>query len=302
MTRQETFCLNDADTANRYLARFRRVLAHVETHLDEVLDVERLSNVAAYSKWHFQRQFVELFGLGVCEYVQISRLKRAAQQLAYRDLPIMEIALTSRYEGPEAFARAFRKRTGMSPSDFRKAPDWDAWHELIQPLKELRSQYMQSPHTADDVRIVDFAAAHVAAIEHRGDPRRIGDTIRRFIEWRKENDLSPRISATFNIAYDDPEQVPADDFRFDICAATDREIAPNAAGVIAKTIPGGRCAVLRHVGSEDTLPQSIRYLYASWLPSSGEEPRDFPLFMQRVKFFPDVSEHEAVTDIFLPLK
>ena len=44
------------------------------------------------------------------------------------------------------------------------------------------------------------------------------------------------------------------------------------------------------------------HLYAHWLPTSGEELRDFPLFMQRVKFFPDVPDGEAETDIYLPLK
>jgi AraC family transcriptional regulator len=44
------------------------------------------------------------------------------------------------------------------------------------------------------------------------------------------------------------------------------------------------------------------HLYASWLPTSGEELRDFPLFMQRLKFFPDVPDSEAQTDIYLPLK
>jgi AraC family transcriptional regulator len=67
-------------------------------------------------------------------------------------------------------------------------------------------------------------------------------------------------------------------------------------------IPGGRCAVLRHVGSDDTLPVSVRYLYKEWLPNSDEEPRDFPLYFERVRFFPDVPEHEAITDVFLPLK
>lgn len=292
----------DTDPIDRYLARFRRTLAHIETHLDERLDVERLGEVAAYSKWHFQRQFAELFGLGVYEYVQVVRLRRAAQQLAYRDLPVVEIALASGYEAPEAFARAFRRKLGMSPTAFRKAPDWNAWHALIQPLQQLRSQHMPSRPTESDVRIVDFPATRIAAIEHRGDPRRLGETVRRFIDWRKRNRLPPRVSATFNIAYDDPQQVPASEFRFDIGAATDQDIAPNDAGVAAKMIPAGRCAVLRHIGTEDTLPQSIRYLYASWLPDSGEEPRDFPLFMQRVKFFPDVAEHEAVTDVFVPLK
>jgi len=99
--------------------------------------------------------------------------------------------------------------------------------------------------------------------------------------------------------------VPPEAFRMDICAATPgpvAPIAPNAAGVTAKTIAGGRYAVLRHVGSNDTLDQTVAHLYAEWLPASGEEPRDVPLVFQRVRFYPDVPEHEAVTDVLLPLR
>ena len=92
------------------------------------------------------------------------------------------------------------------------------------------------------------------------------------------------------------------DFRLGICVATDRDVAPNDAGIAIKAIPGGRCAVLRHVGTEDSFAAALVYLYGTWLPQSGEEPRDSPLYCQRVRFFPDVPEHEAVTDIFLPLK
>ena len=80
------------------------------------------------------------------------------------------------------------------------------------------------------------------------------------------------------------------------------EVAPNPYGVVGRTIPRGRCAVLRHVGSDDGYAATLDWLYKEWLPASGEEPRDFPLFLQRVRFFPDVPEHEAVTDVFLPLK
>ena len=147
--------------------------------------------------------------------------------------------------------------------------------------------------------------------EFSGDPRRhagtpwrelqLGDSIRTFIEWRKVNRLPPKLSATFNIAYDVPDEVPAGEFRFGLCAATDRPIAPNDSGVREMVIPAGRCALLRHVGSDDRLGDSIRHLYGAWLPTSGEETRDFPLFMQRVRFFPDVADSDAVTDIYLPL-
>ena len=54
--------------------------------------------------------------------------------------------------------------------------------------------------------------------------------------------------------------------------------------------------------SDDTLDQSVAYLYVEWLPASGEALRDAPLLFQRVRFYPDVPEHEAVTDVLLPLR
>jgi len=54
---------------------------------------------------------------------------------------------------------------------------------------------------------------------------------------------------------------------------------PNDAGVIEKVIPGGRCAVARHIGSTDAIGDTVRTLYARWLPASGEQLRDFPYFL-----------------------
>jgi AraC family transcriptional regulator len=70
---------------------------------------------------------------------------------------------------------------------------------------------------------------------------------------------------------------------------------------VAGIIPGGRCAVLRVVGRSEDLEAPALFLYRDWLPSSGEEARDFPLFCQRVSFYPDVPENETITDLFLPL-
>ncbi len=67
-------------------------------------------------------------------------------------------------------------------------------------------------------------------------------------------------------------------------------------------IPGGACAVLRVVGDSDNLEAAALFLYRDWLPASGQEARDFPMFCQRLTFYPDVPEHEALTDLYLPLK
>jgi AraC family transcriptional regulator len=152
------------------------------------------------------------------------------------------------------------------------------------------------------VRLVSFPATRVASLEHRGSPLRLGESIRRFIEWRKANRLAPSTSAAYNIVYDDPDETPPEEFRFRLCAATNHTVAANDAGVTEMIIPAGRCALLRHVGSDDQLGRSIRHLYSSWLPTSGEDLRDYPLYLRRVAFFPDVPDSEAITDIYLPLR
>ena len=287
----------------RYHARMQRVLDHIDAHLNEDLAVDRLSRIAAFSPFHFQRQFAAVFGLSVHRYVQLVRLKRASYRLAYRhDHAVTEIALDSGYEMSEAFSRAFKQRIGQTPSDFRGNPDWTPWHEIFAPITEARRKVMTGTFTDDQVRIVDFPTTAVAIMEHRGDPDLIGDTLRRFIAWRKRTGLSPTRSATFNILHVDPDTTAPEDYRIDVCAATEREIKPNRDGIVSGVIPAGRCAVLRMKGSSDDLRPGVSFLYGDWLPRSGEELRDFPVYVQRVSFFPEVPENEAITDIFLPLK
>ncbi len=288
---------------HNYHGRMQRVLDHIARHLDEDLDLDAVSGIAAFSKFHFHRQFTATFGISVHRYVQLARMKRASYRLAYRDAQsVTEIAMDAGYDAPDAFARAFRQRVGQSPSSFRKAPDWEPWLAAFGPLDNARSTLMQTTYTPDDVTIRDLAPTPVAIIEHRGDPATIGATIQRFIAWRKATGLSPKVSPTFNIFHSDPHTTPPTEYRMDLCVGTDRPIEAKGERIEAGTIPGGRCAVLRVVGNTDNLEPAALYLYRDWLPASGEEARDFPLYCQRLAFFPEVPEHEAVADLFLPLK
>lgn len=294
----------NAAAAHAYRIRFRRVLEHIDTHLGEgELTVDRLSGLAAFSKYHFHRQFSALFGIGVHRYVQLVRLKRASYHLAFRaDKRILDVALDSGYESHEAFSRAFKKLVGQTPSEFREQPQWEPWHALYQPLTTMRMETMKTDNPAREVKVLLFEETRVAALEHRGAANLVGNSVRQFIEWRRQNHVPPQASATFNVHHTEPGEEAHAEYHLDICAATNRPVTENPFGVVAKTIPGGRCAVLRHVGSEATIGETVRYLYGTWLPGSGEELRDFPLYFQRIRFFPDVPEHEAVTDVFLPIQ
>ena len=286
-----------------YYVRMQRVLHYIDRHLDKDLDLDAVSGVAAFSKYHFHRQFTATFGLSVHRYVQLARMKRASYRLAYRDAhSVTDIAMDAGYDAPDAFARAFRQRFGQSPSLFRKTPDWEPWLAAFGPLDNARSKLMQTTYTSDDVTIRDVAPTPVAIMEHRGDPTTIGATIQRFIAWRKATGLLPKTAPTFNVFHSDPHTTPPARYRMDLCVGTDRPIEAHGERIEAGTIPGGRCAVLRVVGNTDNLEPAALYLYRDWLPASSEEARDFPLYCQRIAFFPEVPEHEAVAELFLPLK
>jgi AraC family transcriptional regulator len=139
------------------------------------------------------------------------------------------------------------------------------------------------------IRIVDFPETRVAVLEQTGD---LDAGIARFIGWRKQAGYPRETHATFNIIRSTPAGRLCD-----VCVATDDPIAPNAAGVVARVIAGGRCAVLRYTGPDHAIGTAVTRLYAKWLPQSGETLRPAPLFFQRVGFPPG----DVIVDIFLPI-
>nr|WP_294811517.1 AraC family transcriptional regulator [uncultured Sphingomonas sp.] len=287
-----------------YQARMQRVLDYIDQHLDEDLDLETVSRIAAFSKFHFHRQFRATFELSVHRYVQLARMKRASHRLAGMDAEsVTDIAMDAGYEAPDAFARAFRQRLGQSPSSFRKSPDWVPWLAAFGPLDNARSKLMQIIFTDDDVEIRDVPPTPVAIMEHRGDRATLDDTIQRFIAWRKAAGLSPETSATYSIFRSERSPANPADYSMDLCVGTDQPVADDDAQMKAGVIPGGRCAVLRYPGNTHNLEPAALYLYREWLPASGEEARDFPIYCRRrLSLIPGMPAHEVAVELFLPLK
>jgi AraC family transcriptional regulator len=152
-----------------------------------------------------------------------------------------------------------------------------------------------------EVRIVEFPETKVAVIEHLGSPALEHESVRKLVAWRIENRMTPDRHRTYGVHYNNPHTTPPEQYRVDLCIAVESPVLPNAQGVINKIIPGGRCAVARHVGPRDNITTAVR-LYEEWLPTSGETLRDFPIFFHYVNVGPNVREQDMITDVFLPLR
>lgn len=102
-----------------WIEGMRRAIDYMEAHLAEPADFGRIAREAGYSAFHFMRMFEILTGMTVGEYLRRRRLTLAGQELALSGGKVVDVALRYGYSTPEAFARAFRRFHGISPSAAR---------------------------------------------------------------------------------------------------------------------------------------------------------------------------------------
>lgn len=150
------------------------------------------------------------------------------------------------------------------------------------------------------VRIVTFPETRVASLTRHGPASQEHATVRRLVAWKLENGLTDQARhRQYGLHYIEPDMPPGHS-RVDMCLSIDREVGPNSAGIVERTIPALRCALARDVGSRlDN--QAARHL-AQWLPGSGEQLADFPLIFHYVNVGPNVKAEEAITDVYMPLQ
>ena len=152
------------------------------------------------------------------------------------------------------------------------------------------------------VSIVTFPETKVAAIHHVGPPSQEHETVRKLIAWKLDNRLLDQARhRNYGLHYTDPRIVNPAEHRVDFCLSYDGPVEPNAYGIVEMIIPAMRCAMARDIGSRLN-NKAAQYLYDVWLPRSGEEIASGPLVFHYVNVGPNVKEHEALTDVYLPLK
>lgn len=83
------------------------------------LSMAALAHQAGTSQRNLARLFRQDTGMSVAEYVEATRLDLARQLLEGADPSIKRIAAASGFPSPEALRRAFTRRVGVTPTEYR---------------------------------------------------------------------------------------------------------------------------------------------------------------------------------------
>jgi AraC family transcriptional regulator len=98
----------------------RRAIERLHSDADTDVSLAALASDAGLSRFHFCRAFKESTGLSPHAWLRQHRLEQAMKMLRDTDDSVVSIAAALGYSSQTAFAAAFRKLTGETPSDWRR--------------------------------------------------------------------------------------------------------------------------------------------------------------------------------------
>ena len=98
---------------------YRDATAIVEREYAGELSLDDIARRVASSRRQLQRAYAEIGRTTFREHLTAVRMERAAELLTLRPVTVREVAQRVGYRQPAQFAKAFRRRFGAAPSDYR---------------------------------------------------------------------------------------------------------------------------------------------------------------------------------------
>ena len=278
-------------TYNDYIQRINKVVAYINNHLDETLDLKTLSNQAALSDFHFHRIFKALKGEAIGGYITRLRLEATARLLRYTALTIEEIAFNIGYETPASLSKAFKKQYGISPTEYRTNKDtYIMKKEIINPDLALKAPKIVTLEP-ENLIYVALTGAY-GSLDY-------GKAYEQLWAVIKAQKLFTKGIESICISYDDPKITEGSLQRSDVCLAIHKPAIPQEE-VSCKTLAGGKYAVFFYQGSYENLSQ-VYDTAVRWVIDHEYTLREEPFFEKYLNDARRTSKEKLKTEIYIPI-
>jgi len=106
--------------APHHQEQLSRVLEYIHSNLERTLTLKELAKTVNMSVPAFGAAFRQWTGSTVSDYIGSLRIRKARQLLEERTLSVGEIALRLGFYDSCHFSRTFRRKTGISPREYRR--------------------------------------------------------------------------------------------------------------------------------------------------------------------------------------
>ena len=278
-------------TYNDYIQRINKVVAYINDHLDESLDLKTLAEVAALSEFHFHRVFKALKGESIGAHISRLRIEAAARLLRYSVLSIEDIAFNIGYEAPAALSKAFKNQYGITPTQYRTNKDiYIMKKEIINPDLALKAP-----------KIMELEPKNLIYVALTGEYGTLdyGKAYEQLWAVVKSQKLFTKGIESICVSYDDPKITEASLQRSEICLSIHKPAHPEGE-VSCKTLVGGKYAVFFYQGSYTHL-SAVYDAAMRWVIDSEYEIREEPTFEKYLNDSRRTPEEKLKTEVYIPI-
>jgi len=278
-------------TYNDYTQRINKVVAYINDHLDESLDLKTLAEVAALSEFHFHRVFKALKGESIGAHISRLRIEAAARLLRYSALSIEDIAFNIGYEAPAALSKAFKNQYGITPTQYRTNKDiYIMKKEIINPDLALKAP-----------KIIELEPKNLIYVALTGKYGTLdyGKAYEQLWAVVKSQKLFTKGIESICVSYDDPKITEASLQRSEVSLSIHKHADPEGE-VSCKTLAGGKYAVFFYQGSYSHL-SAVYDAAMRWVIDSEYEVREEPTFEKYLNDSRRTAQEKLKTEVYISI-
>lgn len=274
-------------------------IEYIELNLQNDIRLASIAKAAGYSMYHFDKLFKYTVGDSVIEYLRKRRLTMAARDLLSTKDRVIDIAVKYGFNSQQAFSLAFRTQFTLPPGQYRKLGKHLVFYEKKMLTPEVIEHWQRG--VSREPRIVTKTAFNVIGLEYFGANNH-GEIPRLWADFSARiGEVPGRVNPDITMGICDfvPDYDPVQSkFSYLACAQVRSldVIPPQMAG---KAFPSCKYAVFTHRGKSDSLEETYRYIYGSYIPKSKlvlAEKADYELYDQRF------GAGESEIDIYIPIQ
>jgi AraC family transcriptional regulator len=269
-----------------------RALWFIESHLSRDLTLDEIANAGCVSRYYMSKVFALTMGQSIMRYVRGRRLTEAARVLLHRPSDILSVALEAGYGSHEAFTRAFRDQFGVTPEALRAQRTLEG----IQVVEAMKGR--EHPVTTVEARMLKGRSLLIAGLGARYS---CDSSVGIAAQWQK---FVPHLARV-------PNQVGkaaygvmcnfGDDDGFDYtCGVEVANFSQVPSDWSRVRILPQEYAVFTHRDHISAIRSTWAAIWNKWLPESGREAADAPLFELYGEDF-DSALGQGLVEIWLPL-
>ena len=295
-----------------YKNRINRVFEFIDQNLESDLSLNKISEIAFFSPFHFHRVFKFITGETLNGYITRRRIEKSASDLLHKNITATEIAHKYGFSDNSSYSRTFKKYFGVSPTEFKKQnpnrhskirqleskngqeyPDYEKYICIIDNLKKWTDMNAK-------IEVKETPELNLAGVTHVG-VNGIEKAFEKLTKWAIPKGLLKNSEAKMGRVFFDSFKFTAPDkVRMSIFLVTNEPFETE--GEINKlTISKGKCIIGRFEITPMEFEKSWTSLFI-WMNENGYKKGNENPYEIYHNDYREHPENKFIVDLYIPIE